>query len=106
MRGPEGERAVEAILDTGFDGWLSLPEALVRILGLERVRSSRAALADGTEVDLDVYDAEVEWHGGWRRIAVDEADTDPLVGMRLLRGSSVCPDVTEGGHVEILPLSE
>ena len=34
-RGPAGqEQEIEAIIDTGFDGWLSLPSSLVAGLGL------------------------------------------------------------------------
>lgn len=104
VRGPMGEREIEAVLDTGFDGWLSLPAFVVREIGLEWLRSGRAQLADGTEVDVDIHEAEVFWHEGWRLIAADVADTDPLIGMRLLRGSEVCLDVTEGGSIRITPL--
>ncbi|WP_420454531.1 clan AA aspartic protease [Rubrivirga sp.] len=106
VRGPAGAELVEAVIDTGFSGWLSLPAHVVRSLGLEWVRSGRAALADGTVIDIDVYDAEVRWHEGWRAVAVDEADTDPLIGMRLLRGSNLRIDVTEGGAVTLRPLPD
>ena len=34
LRGPAGqEQEIEAIIDTGFDGWLSLPSSLVARLG-------------------------------------------------------------------------
>ena len=105
VQGPAGVEVVEAVIDTGFSGWLSLPGHRVRRLGLAWARSGRAALADGSEVDLDVYDAEVEWHGSWRAVAVDQADTDPLIGMRLLRGRELRMDVTEGGAITIRPLT-
>jgi len=35
VRGPSGqEREVDADIDTGFDGWLSLPPSLIADLGL------------------------------------------------------------------------
>jgi predicted aspartyl protease len=43
-------------------------------------------LADGSECIFDVYEAKVAWDGKVRQKLVDEADTDPLIGMRLLRG--------------------
>ena len=62
--------------------------------GIERV----AAVVDA--------EAEVEWHGERKDVQVDLADADPLIGMRLLRGSQLCLDVTEGGAVEISPLAD
>lgn len=103
VRGPRGVETLDAVIDTGFSGRLSLPTPVIR---LEWARAGRAALADGTEIRVDIYDAEVEWHNSWREIAVDEADTDPLIGMRLLRGSEVCISVTEGGAVTVLSLSD
>ncbi len=43
VRGPAGqEQEVEAIIDTGFDGWLSLPSSLIVRLGLVWRRRGRA----------------------------------------------------------------
>ena len=38
--GQEHER--DAVVDTGFDGWLSLPPDFILALGLQRQRSGRA----------------------------------------------------------------
>jgi len=38
MRGPAGQRErIEAVIDTGFDGWLSLPPALITLLDVRFV---------------------------------------------------------------------
>jgi hypothetical protein len=39
-----------------------------------------------------------------RRLLVDEADTDPLLGMALLSGYELKIDVCSRGKVEITPL--
>ena len=104
LQGPNGVEHVDAVVDTGFSGWLSLPEFVIRRLGLEYLRSGPATLADGTVVEVQIYEAEVEWHDAWKVIRIDLADTDPLVGMKLLRGSALHVDVTEGGAVTIAPL--
>jgi hypothetical protein len=39
-----------------------------------------------------------------RRLLVDEADTDPLVGMALLNGYELKIEVRSRGKVEITPL--
>jgi len=39
----------DSVVDTGFDGWITLPPALVATLGLRWKRYGRALLADGSE---------------------------------------------------------
>ena len=87
VRGPQGQEAeIEGVIDTGFDGSLTLPPRLVATLGLERRGRGRAFLADGTATIFDVYEVSVVWDGHPVQILVDEADTDPLVGMALMNG--------------------
>jgi predicted aspartyl protease len=44
VRGPTGEECdIEALIDTGFDGWLSLSPAAIASLGLIWRRRGRAA---------------------------------------------------------------
>ncbi len=107
VRGPAGqEQKVEAIIDTGFDGSLSLPSALVVQLGLPWRRRGRALLADGSESVFDIYEAIVDWDGEARRVAVDEAETVPLIGMSLLEGYELTVQVQRGGNVTVRALSE
>ena len=40
------EQEFEAVVDTGFDGWLSLPSVVIAALGLPWRRRGRALLAD------------------------------------------------------------
>ena len=95
----EQEQEVEAVIDTGFDGWLTLPASLIATLRLPWRRRGRAMLADGSEALFDVYDATVIWDGRLRRIAVDCVDSDPLVGMSLLDGYELTVQVIVGGIV-------
>lgn len=105
VRGPAGqERGVEAIIDTGFDGSLTLPPALIATLGLAWRRRGRAMLADGSESLFDIHEATVVWNGVPRRIAVDAADTDPLLGMLLLHGYELTVQAVEGGSVLVKAL--
>ncbi len=105
VRGSGGqEQEVEAVIDTGFNGALSLPPSLIETLGLPWRRRGRALLADGTESLFDIYEGTVAWDGRPRRLAVDAADTDPLVGMSLLYGYELRIQATEGGRVTIRAL--
>ncbi|MCY7385374.1 MAG: clan AA aspartic protease [Microcoleus sp. CAN_BIN18] len=74
----------EAIIDTGFNGWLSLPPDLIARLNLKWKRRGRAILGDGSECVFNVYEAVVVWDGDYVTIPIDEADSGPLVGMSLL----------------------
>jgi predicted aspartyl protease len=63
-------------------------------------------LADGTESVFDIYEAIVDWDGKARRIAVDEAETFPLVGMSLLEGYELTVKVGPGGNVTLRALPQ
>ena len=106
VRGPTGqEQEIEAIIDTGFDGCLSLPSSVILSLGLGWRERGRALLADGRESVFDIYEGTVLWDGRARRIPVHEAETIPLVGMSLLQGYELTVQVQSGGSVTIKPLS-
>ena len=103
--GPKNrERPIDAVVDTGFNGFLTLPASLIQELGLVWRRRGRAMLADGRDSLFDIYEATVTWNSRPRRIAVDEADCDPLVGMSLLYGCELTVQVVDGGRVVIYPL--
>ncbi|MEG5060875.1 clan AA aspartic protease [Microcoleus sp. A2-C5] len=91
----------EAIIDTGFNGWLSLPPDLIARLNLKWKRRGRAILGDGSECVFNVYEAVLVWDGDYITIPIDEADSEPLVGMSLMEGFQLMVQVFEGGHVEI-----
>ena len=102
LRGPAGqEQVVEAVIDTGFTGFVTLPPALVAELGLAFMGSSEASLADGSQVSFDAYAATVLWEGQPRDVLIDEADTTHLVGMLLLDRHNLNIDVENGGRVLI-----
>ncbi len=91
----------DAIVDTGFNGWLSLPPDLIAQLDLKWKRRGRAILGDGSECVFNVYEAVLVWDGNLLTIPIDEADSEPLVGMSLMEGYQLMVQVFEGGHVEL-----
>ena len=102
VRGPLGqEQEIEAIIDTGFNGFLTLPPVLVAALGLPRLGRGRAVLANGSEELFDIYEATVIWDGHPRTVELDAANTAALVGMSLLYGHDLRIHVVEGGRVTI-----
>jgi clan AA aspartic protease len=95
---------IDALVDTGFNLFLTLPAATIAMLALPFATRTQASLADGSLVQLDCFRAAVEWHGQQRFILVVRADGGPLVGMSLLHGSRVTLDVVDGGPITIEPL--
>jgi clan AA aspartic protease len=100
--GPQGnQQEIEAVIDTGFTGFLTMPSALVAGLGLAWLCRQPGILADGRVEFFAVYIATVIWDGQSRTVAVEAADTEPLVGMSLLDGHTLRIDVLSGGVVTI-----
>jgi clan AA aspartic protease len=95
------ERKIRAVIDTGYTAFLSLPPVLIASLGLQWKSSGRGILAHGSECLFDVYVGKVIWDGKERTVLVDEADTDPLVGMALLNGYELKMQIRPGGEVTI-----
>lgn len=100
----EQEHSLDVVLDTGFNGFLTLPTSVIRALRLPLGGNREVTLGDGSAVVLDSYIARVLWHERWRRILVLQADGDPVIGMSLLHGSRIVLDVLEDGDVTIDPL--
>jgi clan AA aspartic protease len=106
VRGRNGRQAsIEAIIDTGFTGWLTLPPALIADLQLPWEGFGHAELADGSTSDYFVYQATVLWERRPRQVIVSELNTAPLVGMGFLGGNELKIHVRPGGAVTIRPLS-
>jgi clan AA aspartic protease len=101
----EQRQVVDAVIDTGFTGFLTLPMAIIEILGLRLYSREEGTLGDGSTCIFDVYTGLVIWDGEYRYIDVNAAETDPLVGMSLLYGYRVQLDAIEGGLVTIQSLS-
>lgn len=99
--GETSERRVEAVIDTGFNGELTLPSGEIRRLGYPRVGTVDAELADGTTVETDYFAGRLLWHGEVREANVLAAEGAPLVGMGLLSGSRLTVEAAPGGAVGI-----
>ncbi len=95
----------DASIDTGFDGWLSLPDDFIAMLGLAWKRRGIAQLSDGSQSIFDVYEANVIWDEKMLTIPIDEANSEPLIGMSLMEGYELTIQVVNGGIVTLKKLS-
>jgi clan AA aspartic protease len=105
VSGPTGaSECLDFIVDTGFDGHMTLHSAIAAALELPRVSQARAFLADGSETLFDTCEAFVLWNGVQRSILVDVSDSVALLGMGLLEGHELRLQAKPLGVVQITPL--
>lgn len=76
--------AVRTVIDTGFNGFLSLSFAIITTLNLPWSGSDFVMLGDGSETYFDLYTGTVIWDGQYREIDIAESETEPLLGLALL----------------------
>jgi len=96
---------VDAVIDTGYTGSLTLPPSAITTLNLTWLGSEEGILGDGSTQMFDVYSATIIWDGEFKTIKVNESDTDSLLGVGLLYGYEVCIQTVDGGAVTIKALS-
>ncbi|MFN7380016.1 MAG: clan AA aspartic protease [Pseudanabaena sp.] len=94
-------KMIDAVIDTGYTGYLILSSEIITALDLPWTGSDRGTLGDGSEVTFEVYAETVSWDGQYRNIPVNEAETDPLVGTSLLYGYDLRIRAIAGGKVTI-----
>jgi clan AA aspartic protease len=92
---------VDTVIDTGFNGFLTLPSSAIAALELPWNASEIVTLGNGSETLFDLYAAIVIWDGQYCEIDVAESETEPLIGMALLYGYRLQVDAIEGGIVKI-----
>jgi clan AA aspartic protease len=92
---------IDTVIDTGFNGFLSLPSEIIVRLGLSWTISNMATLGDGSETMFDFYAGTVIWDGQYRTIDIAESETEPLLGIAMLYGYRLQVDNVEGGIVKI-----
>ena len=97
---------VETIVDTGFDGYLTLGGGVINELGLEATSSIRMFLADGSDLLCPVFRVAIDWHGQLRTIEIVQLEGLQLLGMELMRGSELRMMVEDVGVIEITPFDQ
>jgi clan AA aspartic protease len=105
--GPQGlTHEIEAVIDTGYSGYLALPNAVIAALGLSSVGLGYLTLADDSEIVSALYPATLVWDGQERAVEVDSLETEALVGMALMEGYDLKVRVRVGGRVTIRRFSD
>src|SRR5687768_13692641 len=80
---------VEFVIDTGFEGYLTLLPAALRAMGLPFDQQIETVLADGSRRLINAHRATILWHGQALEILVLAMGRRPLLGTLLLDGNDL-----------------
>ena len=92
---------IECVVDTGFEGALTLPREAIELLGLPYLTELAANLADDSEVKADVYVATIVWRGREVEAATLAMGRRPLIGAALMDRHHLGIDFKNNGLVTI-----
>ena len=106
QRGDKRYETIETVVDTGFDGHLTLPSDVIGRLNLEPDLPADVELATGSQEKVNAWFGNVLWHDRIRAVRVLEANGVPLLGMELLEDSQLTLQARINGPVLIERLDE
>jgi len=102
LRSPgRSDVGIECVVDTGFEGALTLPLDIVAALNLPYVTRISANLANDSNVITRLHLATIVWHGVEREVIVLALGRRPLIGTALIEDYHLSVDFCEGGSVII-----
>jgi clan AA aspartic protease len=96
--------SVDFVVDTGFNGYLTLPVGAVGAMNLPLFSTTIAILADGTRAEIPTHVATIDWHDRELLIPVLAMGTKPLLGIGLLERCRLVVEFTEDGSIELKKL--
>ena len=74
---------VEVVIDTGFSGWLTLPEVAIRELNLRLYQNRQVRIANDQVIWMPTFEAVAQWQGRQIDILVYQTENPrPLLGRR------------------------
>ncbi len=101
LQGGGGTFAVEFVLDTGFQGFLSLPRSILNRLGSAPVGNQVTRLADGSLDIVPDHRVFVDWDGELREMEAIAYENNSLLGMMAVEGCHIDMEAWEVGEVLI-----
>ena len=97
---------LKLVVDTGFNGYLSLPPETIGRMNVESDGPADVDLAAGAQATLNAWLGNVLWHDSIRSVLIFESDGTPLLGMELMEDSQLTMQPRINGPVLIERLDE
>lgn len=94
-------QTLTVVVDTGYTGALSLPEAVADGLGLHSTQTRYVTLANGQTEQVGACAARLLWHGQSIEVLTHIMGDKPMIGAALLANCRMTIDWWDGGDVVI-----
>lgn len=102
LRGAAGYvENVNAVIDTGYDGFLSVTPDIAARLQFPFIETRTYELGSGELFDFPIHDAALFWDGQSQMCECLVTHGGVLIGMSMLRGYTLFIDAIDGGVVNI-----
>ena len=92
---------VEFIVDTGFEGYLTLPVRVLQRLDATSSGTQTSMMADGSFRSAPLYEMTIDWLDATASVEALVLEGNPLLGTALLENCRLTIDAIEGGEVTI-----
>ncbi len=98
--------SIDFVVDTGFDGYLAMPESIINRIPASLAGRITVRLADGSRGEQSFYNVTLDWDGTERVVeAIALTGGVPLLGTELLADHLTTIEMVDGGEVIIEPIS-
>ena len=97
--------SVDFVIDTGFNGYLTLPPQAVNAMNLPVYSSTLISLADGSQALSAIHSATIIWDNVEKVVLVLASGYKPLLGVALMEGYHLEIDFQENGLVSLEKIS-
>src|SRR6185369_7563637 len=88
---------IECVVDTGFDGGLMLPRAVLSQIQIEISGRLTFEMVGGATISAEVGLSEIQWLGKLQQVEVIVSESDDvLIGTELLIASTLTIDYSSG----------
>jgi clan AA aspartic protease len=92
---------IDFVIDTGFNGYLTLPPPAVAVMNLPLESTISARLADGSESEIPIHLAKIRWNDREEFVTVLATGIKPLLGTALLKGFRLTVEFSIDGIVRL-----
>jgi clan AA aspartic protease len=93
--------SLDFVIDTGFNGYLTLPVQAVSVMNLALYSSTPIKLADGSEALSAIHLATVVWDDVEKLVLVLASGYKPLLGTAMMEGYHLEIDFEDNGLVSL-----